>query len=94
MVSLGWSFSYKFSRTTCFPSFAVMVFPSPPRGNQLSDTIFNLVSLNAVSSIAVLSLKEKFNNEKHFFKKYRASQQWSSLDWGIMDNFIFSLELS
>lgn len=36
----------------------------PPRGNWLSDTIFNLVFLNAVSSIAVLSLKEKFNNEK------------------------------
>ena len=69
MVSLSWSFSYKFSRTTCFPSFAVMVFPSPPRGKQLSDTIFNLVSLNAVSSISVLSLKETFNNEKHLKKK-------------------------
>lgn len=94
MVSLSGSFSYKFSRTTCFPSFAVMVFPSPPRGNWLSDTIFNLVFLNAVSSIAVLSLKEKFNNEKLLKKKYRASRQWSSLDWGIMDNFIFFLKLS
>ena len=34
------------------------------------------------------------NNEKLLKKKYRASRQWSSLDWGIMDNFIFFLKLS